>query len=845
MHGSISLNGTWDLTYAEGLPLLDPTFYTGPGLRGRRPIPARVPAPIHQVLMEVGLLDDPNLGINSLKARWVEEQFWIYRHSFVVPAEALTQPAWLVFDRLEYDAEFWLNGEPIGKHANAHRPARLPITGKLRAGDNLLVVKLSAGMHSSADKPAGEYWSHAIELLTRRVFHRKPAYQCGWDWNPRLVNIGILGDVRLEWAHPVRLDQVSVYAVLDADLQAASLFVRAGVEGTGTAPVQGTLRARLAPSGQEAAIPVVVQPGDNRLELKLLMDHPRLWWPAGAGEQFLYTVEVTLETGEHRQHAVRRTGVRRVEFDQSAHPETGRYCMLRVNNRRVFCKGGNWVPADLMYTTVTALRYRELVDLAVGANFNMLRVWGGGLFADHALCEACDEQGVLIWHDFLFACAKYPGDDPEFTGEVRREVVHAVRDLAHHPSLVVWCGSNEIEWGDWGWGYDTKARTHPHYALFHHDIPKIVMEENPSVPYWISSPWSPDFQPPNDPTVGDQHPWNVSILTPGGADFWAYRTFIDRFPNEGGILGASSPATLRQFLPENERHLLSMSWDHHDNPLACTDARPGHVGRAYNTVEIWLGRDPLAMQWEEYAFCSALLQAEGLCEYIQNYRRRMFSSASAIFWMYNDSWPTTHGWTIVDYYLRKKLAYHPVRRAFAPVSVVVAAETEEVVVYGINDTCEPWSGDLRYGLFRLAGGMPVDRKQKVTLAANASTPIARFDRSEWNNADPKRSGAFAVLQKAGRTLAQHRVFVERFKDLDFIAPVVSLSRKDGTLTLKSEAFAWGVCLDVNGELPLADNCFDLLPGVPYTIPWADDLPAPKVIGLGNRDAIKLAEAHPR
>lgn len=837
MQGSMSLNGMWGLTYAEGLPLNDSAYYTGPELHGRRLIPARVPAPIHQVLQEVGLVEDPNLGLNSLKARWVEEQFWIYRHTFAAPSEAFGGNAWLVFDRLEYEAEIFLNGEPVGTHANAHRPARMNVTGKLRKGENLLVVKLSTGMHSAADKPAREYWSHPIELLTRRVFHRKPAYQCGWDWNCRLMNVGILGDVRLEWANVLRLDQVSVFAVPDADLSAATLHVRATVEGIGDKPLEAVLKAVVPDANVKTSAKVWVQPGDNRLELQLRIDKPRLWWPAGQGEQSLYTVEITLDSGKEQLSVQRRTGVRRVEMDQSPHPEVGRYCVLRINNRPVFCKGGNWVPADLLYSTVTAERYRKLVELAVEANFNLLRVWGGGLYADHALCEACDEMGVLIWHDFLFACSKYPGDDPEFATEARREVTWGVRELAHHPSLVVWCGNNEIEWGDWGWGFDSKRRTHPHYSLFHHDIPKIVFEENPAVVHWISSPWSPDFKAPNDPTVGDQHPWNVSILTPGGADFWQYRTFVDRFPNEGGVLGATSPATLRQFLPENERYVGSLTWDHHDNPIAATDPKPGEPGHAYATVQMWLGRDPFSMDWEDYAFCSALLHAEALEEYIRNYRRRMYSSASAIFWMYNDSWPVTHGWTIVDYYLRKKLSYHPVRRAFQPVTVVAVADDEEVVIYGVNDSPREFSGELRYGLFLLAGGLPVDSRCRVTLPANTSTAIARFARSEWKRVDPAKAGAFAALYDGKRLVAQHRLFVERFMDLHFVEPKISLVRRDGMLTISSNEFAWAVCLDIDGELPVADNCFDLLPGVAYRVPWPDSLPEPRVVRVGSVDAV--------
>jgi beta-mannosidase len=328
MIGAIKLNGTWGLTYAEGLPLNNPAHYTAPGLRGRRLMPARVPAPIHQVLMEAGQLDDPNLGMNSLKARWVEEQFWIYRHTFTAPAEACTGAAWLVFDRLEFEAEVWLNGEPVGTHANAHRLARFNVTGKLREGDNQIVVQLSTGMHSAADKPGKDYWSHAMEMLTKRVWQRKAAYQCGWDWNCRMMNVGILGDVRLEWAEAVRLDDLSVFAVVEPDLSAAK---------------------------------------------------PRLWWPVGQGEPFRYTVEVAAgRRGARRRACTRRTGgsprgdgpvaapggraLLHPEDQQPAHLLQGR----QLGARRTCCTA-RWTPQ----------RYRELVELAVEANFNMLRIWGG------------------------------------------------------------------------------------------------------------------------------------------------------------------------------------------------------------------------------------------------------------------------------------------------------------------------------------------------------------------------------------------------------------------------------------------------------------------------------------
>jgi beta-mannosidase len=232
-----------------------------------------------------------------------------------------------------------------------------------------------------------------------------------------------------------------------------------------------------------------------------------------------------------------------------------------------------------------------------------------------------------------------------------------------------------------------------------------------------------------------------------------------------------------------------------------------------------------------------LLQAEGLYEYIANYRRRMFSSASAIFWMFNDAWPATHGWTIVDYYRRKKLAYHPVRRAFQPVTVVVAEEAGTVTIYGVNDTPRPWSGMLRYGLFALAGGLPLDRLEDVTLPANTSTPLAHFPRAQWEELGITAAGAFAVLLQQETVIAQHRLLLARFHELAFVTPHITMDVKGETLILRSDSFAWGVCLDIDGELPLADNCFDLLPGISYTIPWTHTCGEPRVVRVGNRDAV--------
>lgn len=831
----LSLDGVWrarGFDYQHG----DPETYVGECVDERTFIPASVPGEIHLDLMRVGRIEDCNVNRNAEAARWVEEQKWVYRTVFSAPDSALREHAELVFDGLDLCAVIYLNGIEIGRHANAFTPCRLDVTGKIRPGQNTLAVLIESGLYSVSENPGAPYKHSEDQLLHKRSWLRKPQYSFSWDWNPRLINVGIWKSVRLEWGNSPRIDAVNIQQELSADHTLADLHVRTFLENTSDRPVECTLRATILEGDIRVVHQAELLPGSTMRQLDLQIPNPKLWWPRPHGDQPLYTVLVeVLVDGEVVDFAKRRTGIRSIEIDRSPHPVEGEYFILKVNGRPIFCKGGNWVPPDMIYARTDDARLRKLVDMAVKANFNTLRIWGGGLYAPHALLDACDEAGILIWHDFLFACSKYPADDPEFLQNVRDEVRFAVRDLSHHASLLVWCGNNEIEIGNWDWGYD-QGKAFPDYALYHMEIPRIIEEEDPSRPYWPSSPYSTENRHPNDPTTGDQHPWHVT-LREAGTNFWAYREDVSRFPNEGGVLGASTPATIAQFLPEGETYLFSPTWEFHDN--ACNYWTS--PGVAYNTIKDWIGIDPDELTFDDYIFYSALMQAEGLKEYIENYRRRMFSSSAAIFWMYNDSWPVSHGWTIVDYYLRRKLAYHPVRRAFEPVHVVAAVEGEKVIIVGVNDTQSMWYGELRYGLFAISGGMPMSREVTVCLAANDATVLAEFPIAEWNSAGRRECGAFALLYHDGDVIAQNRTFIERFKDLKWAKPRISITRTETGIRFSSPTFVWGVSIDLNGEAKIADNAFDLLPGVPYTVPWPSDAPLPKVLRIGSLSALGACE----
>jgi beta-mannosidase len=819
----LDLNGTWRARWSDGM-------------RGRaeyadreetdeaRYIDAQVPGEIHLDVWKQGWIKDPYVGTNCLAARWVEECIWSYRRFFRVPGAALKARAWLHFEGLDLAATIVLNGAEIGRHTNSFHPCRIEVTGKLKAGRNLLTVHLDGGLYHAAEKPV-EGWGVGLDArLHKRHWLRKPQCQFGWDWSTRLINIGITKPVRLEWTvDPVRIDAFVPLADLSADLKTGTVRGRLFVEGLSGKACRGKLTVAIVEAGQKTTVDVELKPGLNPVEASLRVTNPELWWPVGHGAQKRYTVRVSLSVdGRRIGEKTARIGFRHVRINQDKHPEKGRYFVVEVNGRKIFVKGGNFVPMDMIFPRADRKRYDKATDLALEANFNLLRIWGGGLYESDDFYDLCDQKGILVWQEFIFACAKYPVQDEAFHNSVKEEARFNIRRLAPHPSLVVWCGNNEMEWGAWSWGYDRGA-VYSDYALFHLTIPRLLAEEDPGRYYQPSSPFSPDGLHPNADEAGDQHPWTVGFQN---TDFRDYRRMTSRFPNEGGTLGPTSLPTMLACLPAGQRHVQSFAWQVHDNSIDSW----GEPSFPDQMITQWLGKDIRKMGIEEFTYWGGLLQGEALREYCENFRRRMFDSASAIFWMYNDCWPATRSWTIVDYYLRRTPAFAAVRRAMQPLHVVVAEEGNHVAVFGVNERAEPWSGTLRCGLFNLAGGLPLDRTLQVTLPPNASTRLASFSRREWKN--PAASAAFAMLAQGDTVVARNRLFLPFFKDLKWAVPHLRVRLADGKAIFSSDTFVWGVCLDLDGARRMPDNFFDVYPGIPHVIPWQGTR-KPKVRFVGN------------
>ena len=809
-----SLDGSWELRWLDAQRGCRPEFSPREDVDGAYAIPALVPGDVHLDLERAGILPDRNRNLGHLAGRWLETTRWTYRKVF---ASAATGRTWLCFAGIDLDAVIILNGIEIGRHANSFRPCRIEVTGKLKATDNILVVHVESGLFAAADKPSAGYLK-PNEVTGKRHWLRKPQNQVGWDWSPRLMNVGLHGSVSLEWSgDAIRTDQIALLATVDDDLATGHLLTRVFVEGLGDGPVRTRIAVNCA--GVTALADVEVAPGLHPYEVRLSVPGPRLWWPIGQGPQDRYEVTVDLQVaGTTVHHEARKIGFRHIRVDQSPCPAGGRWFYLEINHRRIFCKGGNYVPADTVIAAIDPARTKRLVELAVEQHFNLLRVWGGGRYEDATFYEACDAAGILVWQEFVFACCRYPGHDAGFYAEIAAEATHQLRRLSAHPSLVIWCGNNEIEWAYWDWGF-TKDIAVPDYQLYHFLLPQLVAKED-GTRYWQpSSPFSPDGLNPNRDDVGDQHPWSLGFQD---TDFRKYRAMECRFPNEGGFLGPNSLPTVRACLPQGDDSTWSFAWQQHDNAVAqwWDPCPPDQMLRQF------VGKDIRALSIADYVYWGGLVHGEALSEYIVNFRRRRSTTTgAAVFWMYNGNWPAVRCWTTVDYYLRRTPAFHPVRRAFAPVAVVVYESGDRIVVSGVNDTPDVVVGELRHGLFDLGGRYLIDQAQPVQLAA--------FPKAAWT--DPYVQAAFAVLAVNGAVISRHRLVLPLFNDLRWSAAVPEVRVANGQAIFTSSTFCWGICLDLDGERSLGDNFFDLYPGQPYAIPWTEAAP-PRILQIGNLSA---------
>ncbi|MCL2815448.1 MAG: hypothetical protein FWD23_12680 [Oscillospiraceae bacterium] len=802
-----SLNGVWELRGGSG----------DRGGTGRFPhfeqserfIKAEVPGCVHGTLIKEKIIREPTLKKNVLEARWVEEWIWGYRRTFTVDENDIKdKKTRIVFECLDLTAVVYINGQTAGRHNNYYYPCILDVTNLIRPGENNIFVVVESGLIWAADKPALPYYASlgtGTGRLHKRMWLRKPQCSFEWDWAPRLVNVGIPGDVYLEFGE-VFADQTAVLSELSDDFLSAGLEVRIFADNLCGKAKNCACRITVAETNQTCKTTACLPPGKSKISCGVAIQNPKLWNPAGFGAQHRYTVKVELldENEDPVYEETIKHGIRKAVIDQSKHPQKGTYYILTVNGVKIFAKGGNFVPADIVYSRITRDDYAVLLDRAIEANCNMMRVWGGGMYESGDFYDLCDEKGLLVWQDFIGACSTYPSNDGEFFDNYRNEIRYQIRRLSRYASAVIYSGNNEIEWQIWE---PLPGDRFPDANLYHWLLPRTLKEEDPHKYYQPSSPWSPDWEYPNADHTGDQHPWNIGF---GNFNFFEYRTYGCRFPNEGGLRGPGSLPAVRACLDEGEEYMHSFSWQVHENSI--DDFGDSSADKM---VREWLNIDPLSLGLEQYVYMGGFIQGDGLGEYILNFRRRKYDSASAIFWMYNDCWPAVRSWTIVDYYKNRNPAFYPVKRAFAELAADIAHENGKLSVYAISDKPEDVEAVVEYGIFSLDGEYLEKKSKEITIKANSSHVAADIDCDLWQKTKKTKCLPYAILYVEGKVVSSRRFIDTKYHELELVKnPRISkrLDEKSGKVYLKCEVFALGVCIDLEGKR-VTDNFFDLFPGV--------------------------------
>ena len=785
--------------------------------------PATVPGVVHTDLLQNKIIEDPFFRLNERGLQWIDKEDWVYETCFTLAADMMRKENMeLVFEGLDTYADVYLNDECILKADNMFRRWSIPVRQYIREENNILKVYFHSPVKIDVPKwdalpyqyPASNDQSENGGLFNKKIsiFARKAGYHYGWDWGPRLVTSGIWRPVYIRAWSDLRINDVFIeqkevgagraviagHVELDADKDMDGVLVTITDEATGR--VLGEWQADL-------------KRGTNRVTVDFVLHKPKLWWSNGLGEPFLYRFRTDIIAGgELLDSKTERVGIRSLKVVHQPDKD-GHTFYIELNGRPVFAKGANYIPSDNFLPRVTPENYKRTILDAAGVNMNMLRVWGGGIYENDVFYDLCDEYGIMIWQDFMFACSMYPAEGA-LLDNIHQEAVDNVKRLRNHACIALWCGNNECQdaWLGWGWKCEIE-RQNKEYAdkiwaqyrqQYHVTLPGVVREYAPGTFYWPSSPFAFEGEM-SGTTDGDRHYWSVWH---GKAPISDYDSEKSRFFSEYGFQSFPEFESVKRYAPYPE------DWDIRSEVMMSHQRGGDHANGLIETYLLNEYKKP--RDFRAFLYMNHVLQGDAIKTAIESHRRQMPYNMGTLFWQHNDCWPVA-SWASRDYYGRWKAQHYYVRKAYDDILISSVVEGDDLKVYAVSDRLENTSGRLQLQVCQFDGTVVHHWGKSVGISGNDSrvcfsAPLAKL-------LEGANRGTVYVrvdyTDKSGRVY-HNNYCLGKQKDMDY--PKVDLQTEVRSIeggyevTVSADKFARAVCLSVaDNESVYSDNYFDVQP----------------------------------
>ena len=770
---------------------------------------AIVPGSVHTDLLYNKLIKDPFLADKEKSVLWIENEDWEYIGTFNFDYITLeNKHIELNFEGIDTYAKIYLNNQLILECNNMFRSWNVDVKKYLKIGQNTLRIEFESAVNKGKAEAAKLTYTLPGD---EKVFTRKAQYQYGWDWGPRLVTCGIYKPIQLICWNEVKILSVNPIIKNLNDSIADIAFV---LETKSDTSIAGRLNINTyhgevnnAKLQNNHNYPLKLRDGINTDTFHYSIRNPKLWDSNGLGEAHLYGYDINLKYNNKTIYYKNTIGLKIVELARQK-DSIGESFYFKLNGKPVFMKGANYIPQDNFVSRTTKLDYKKIIQMAKDANMNMLRVWGGGVYANDEFYKECDRNGILVWQDFMFACAMYPGDSA-FVENVKQEVTEQVIRLRNHPCMALWCGNNEIDegWHNWGWQKQYKySKTdstkiwNDYQNLFHKVIPEILKINNPEITYHPSSPMI-GWGHKESLQQGDSHYWGVWW---GNEPFETYKKKVGRFMSEYGFQAMPDYNTFKAFCDSAEMNLNSKSVKaHQKHPTG------------YKTIQTYMERDyKIPTDFRKYIYVSQLLQRDGMKTAIEAHHRAKPYCMGTLYWQLNDCWPVT-SWSAIDYNYKPKALYYETKKLFNDITISVKEEKNDYQIFIVSDKQTDAKGTLNISIKNMKGHVLYTQTDNVTLLANESKMYFKINKSDmeiFTKNEIYLSCEFIDVK--GKLITKTIYCFVKPNKLQLQTPdiTINFSKEKNCLMVSSKTFVKDLYMYSNNpEITLSDNYFDLEP----------------------------------